>query len=274
MKNARNLFFPHDAYSARDEKILALRLKYKWEGYGLYFAILERLLINDGYSTRNYALIGFDLRSDTGLIKSIIEDFGLFAFTEDGECFYSKRLLDQISAMQEKSEKARASAEKRWNKTGNSYERNANALPTHNDRNAKKNIKEKNTKEDNNNTLSRSSSKELEEQFELFRKKYPGSKRGHDFEFNNFKKKYKNWHKIVPLLDSSLDKLMVWHNKKLELNQFCPEYASLTKWINQARWEEELEPITHKPLQNGNNQQPTQQLSNEPISNGGRTDTL
>ena len=36
-------YFSHDSNARNDEKILAVRMKYGAEGYGIYFMILERL---------------------------------------------------------------------------------------------------------------------------------------------------------------------------------------------------------------------------------------
>ena len=53
--------------------------------------ILERLREEPEYmSVKDYNMIAFDLREDASLIKSVIEDFGLFVFTEDGKYFYSE----------------------------------------------------------------------------------------------------------------------------------------------------------------------------------------
>lgn len=84
----------------------------------------------------------------------------------------------------------------------------------------------------------------LLEEFELFRKKYPGSKRGLDTEFNNFKKKHKDYHEVVFDLNKAIDALMEWREAKKANGQFVPEYANLQTWINQRRWEVELEKIT------------------------------
>lgn len=91
-------YFKHDCNARQDEKILALRMRHKWEGYGLYWAIIERLRESSNYEcVKDYNLIAFDLRTDAATIKSIIEDFGLFTFTEDGKRFYSERLSTDMS---------------------------------------------------------------------------------------------------------------------------------------------------------------------------------
>lgn len=93
-------YFSHDSNARQDEKIIALRMKLGWEGYGLYWALIEKLRDATNYMcVKDYNLIAFDLRSDAAKIKTIIEDFGLFAFTnqEIGECFYSMSLIKRMT---------------------------------------------------------------------------------------------------------------------------------------------------------------------------------
>ncbi|MFP5154571.1 Lin1244/Lin1753 domain-containing protein [Bacteroides clarus] len=115
MKN----YFPHDSDARSDDKIIALRIKHKWEGYGLYWALIEKLRDSKDYTLKvDYNVLAFDLRSDAALIKSIINDFGLFAFTDDGECFYSKSLNMRMKPLDDKraklSDAGKRGNERRW----------------------------------------------------------------------------------------------------------------------------------------------------------------
>lgn len=96
----KSYYFQHDCNARQDEKILALRMKHGWEGYGLYWALIERLRESANYScVCDYNLIAYDLRSDANKIKSIIEDFRLFDFATDenrGKLLYSRRLLEDM----------------------------------------------------------------------------------------------------------------------------------------------------------------------------------
>ena len=115
MKN----YFPHDSDARSDDKIIALRIKHKWEGYGLYWALIEKLRDSKDYTLKtDYNVLAFDLRSDAALIKSIINDFGLFAFTDNGECFYSKSLNMRMKPLDDKRAKlsnaGKRGNERRW----------------------------------------------------------------------------------------------------------------------------------------------------------------
>lgn len=151
-----SFYFSHDTNSRSDEKIIALRIKHDWKGYGLFWAIIEKLSESNNYMcVCDYNIIAYDLRTDASTIKSIINDFGLFSFTEDGKRFYSDRLNRCMDYRNEKSVKAKVSANKRWGKTNDDTnvmqtqcERNANVMRTQCERNAKeKEIKEKEIKE-------------------------------------------------------------------------------------------------------------------------------
>ena len=120
----KSYYYQHDCNARQDEKILALRMKHGWEGYGLYWALIERLRESDNYScVCDYNLIAYDLRSDANKIKSIIEDFRLFDFATDknrGKLLYSRRLLEDMNlkddAREAKVEAGKKGAEARKKK--------------------------------------------------------------------------------------------------------------------------------------------------------------
>lgn len=107
------------------------------------------------------------------------------------------------------------------------------------------NIDNKNKQEDNTikTNCENSHFSKLEEAFEVFRKAYPGRKRGHDTEFDAFKRKHKNWTKIVPLLMPALQCLIEYNKAAEAAGQWTANYANLSTWLFQARWEEELPEI-------------------------------
>lgn len=109
-------------------------MKHDWKGYGLYWALIEKLRDSTCYKlSLDYNVISYDLRADSAIIKSIINDFGLFTVEQD--CFYSESLMRRMTIKDEKSEKARESANKRWS--------DANAKRTHSKGNASKGKKSK-----------------------------------------------------------------------------------------------------------------------------------
>lgn len=142
-----NNYFPHDSNSRNSDKLLPVRMKYGAEGYGIYFMILERLREEKNYkSVKDYNMLAFDLRVDTSKLKAIVEDFGLFVFTEDGEYFYSegfnKRMEIKDEKSKKKSEAGKKGAAKRWQKNSSAI-----AEPLTKNSSANAVAKEKNSKE-------------------------------------------------------------------------------------------------------------------------------
>lgn len=114
-------YFSHDSNARNDEKLVRLRMKQGAAGYGVYFMILERLREESDYmSVKDYNMIAFDLRVDAAIVKSVVEDFGLFTFTENGKCFYSEsftRRMDVKDALhRQRSESGKIGMKNRWGK--------------------------------------------------------------------------------------------------------------------------------------------------------------
>ncbi|MFC6275634.1 Lin1244/Lin1753 domain-containing protein [Levilactobacillus tangyuanensis] len=118
-----NNYFSHDSNARNSSKMLQVRMKVGAIGYAIYFMLLERLRDEDDYtSVKDYNAIAFDLRVDASQIKAVVEDFGLFAFTDDGKYFYSegfnKRMALKDAKSRRRSEAGKKGANSRWN--GNS----------------------------------------------------------------------------------------------------------------------------------------------------------
>lgn len=113
---AKISYFSHDSNARNSEKLLNVRMKYGVAGYGIYFMIIERLREEVEYmSVTDYNVIAFDLRVDSSVVKAIVEDFGLFDFTEDGEFFYSESLMRRMSAKDNISKSRSAAGKKAAN---------------------------------------------------------------------------------------------------------------------------------------------------------------
>lgn len=81
MKNTN--YFSHDHNSRGDEKILKMRVKYGWEGFGLFWAIVEKLHEStNGSLEKDYTLMAYDLKAEESTVRSVVEDFGLFKISE------------------------------------------------------------------------------------------------------------------------------------------------------------------------------------------------
>lgn len=125
-------YFTHDYNARSDSRIKNLIRRHKMLGYGIYWAIIEDLYQNANALPLDYDGIAFDLHTDEQIIKSIINDFELFVIT--GDVFGSQSVEKRLQYRNEKSNKARISAYNRWNK-------DANAMRTHSESNARKEMK-------------------------------------------------------------------------------------------------------------------------------------
>lgn len=115
-------YFPHESNARNDEKIIALRMKHGWQGYGIYWAIIEKLRDAPGHRlSTEYRIIAYDLQTDIRLIESIIRDFGLFEAGEDS--FHSPALSLQMEWKETRISQARQAASLRWKRTKASLER-------------------------------------------------------------------------------------------------------------------------------------------------------
>ena len=122
-------YFSHDANARNSDKLLAVRIKHGAEGYGIYFMILERLREESDYtSSTNYDVMAYDFRVDSEKIRSIVEDFGLFEFNEDGSRFYSPEFNERMEMKDKNAEKisraATVAANKRWSKKNSNSSKN------------------------------------------------------------------------------------------------------------------------------------------------------
>jgi len=106
-------YFQHDYNASEDEKVIDLRADYGWEGYGIFWKIIEMLAQHNGKMHLHCNRIAFALQVDKQKVEAIIKNYNLFEF--EGEYFYSKRLLNQLNWREEIKQKRKKAAEKRWN---------------------------------------------------------------------------------------------------------------------------------------------------------------
>jgi len=124
-------YFPHFSNARQDRKLRRVRKELGVEGYGIYFMLLETLRDQEDFSypVDDIDLLADDFGTSEQKIRTVIANYDLFAFSEDGNMFTSERFIQYMQPYLEKRERARAAALKRWgyaNEDANAY---ANALP-------------------------------------------------------------------------------------------------------------------------------------------------
>lgn len=135
-------FFKHESNARNDEKLLAVRIRHGMEGYGVYWAIMEILRDANNYTIKqDYQSISWELHISEELIKTIVEDFGLFD-VQDG-MIKSVKLCCEMEEADRRKEARRKSGilgmQSRWGNKNNADEKKT-ATP-----------KKKRTQSDSNN---------------------------------------------------------------------------------------------------------------------------
>ena len=88
-------YFSHDYNSRDDAKVLNMMSVLGYEGYGLFWVIIEKLAEAQGVlDLKDVKGMAYSLRTEEEKLLSIIKDFELFLIKD--EKFYSKRLLEHI----------------------------------------------------------------------------------------------------------------------------------------------------------------------------------
>lgn len=130
-------WFRHDVGARNDKKILALRKKHGARGVGLYFMLLEFAYENNGVISAgpdDIDTIEYDLR-ETGIAEFLVSlcEVGLLKGSES-TCYTSERIQKELQLRSDKSNAARAAAERSHSKRikgakRTQSERTADALP-------------------------------------------------------------------------------------------------------------------------------------------------
>lgn len=129
-----SFYFSHDYNARNDFKIKKLISKHGYQGYGIFWAIVEDLYNNNNSLYLDYDCLAYDLRCDAKIVESIVNNFGLFEIK--GEYFGSNSIQKRLEEVANKSAKARESINKRWNKSkkteNNEKGKDTNVLPQNN----------------------------------------------------------------------------------------------------------------------------------------------
>lgn len=120
MNNKKDTYyFSHDSNAITDTKILNMRADYTLEGYGLYWCIIEMMRNEEKYrlelSSNTYRAIKALTATTIDIEKYIYDCINEYKlFKTDEKCFWSESLLRRMKLVEEKSERARQKAQKRW----------------------------------------------------------------------------------------------------------------------------------------------------------------
>lgn len=230
-------YFSHDYNARNDKKLMKLFMKHGVLGIGIYWCIIEMLYEESGYlSTNEYERITFELRTDYEIVKSVINDFELFKIKDD--LFYSESAINRLNERSNKSQKARESINKRWEK----IKKNTNVLQTNNDSNTIK-VKKSKVKESKKDALDDDFELQENGRFECF--------------WNDYDKKVGDKEKIKAKF------LKLPTKEQMEIFNHIPKYKESQPnkkyrknpetYLNNKGWLDEIitdeQPIINKPPQ-------------------------
>lgn len=102
-------YFQHDYAAQTDKKIKKLILDMGFEGYGLFWSIVELMHRDELKVGEEYLVCGTELESK---VKKILTEFELFEIT-DGY-YVSKRIIRNIEKQEQTAEKSKVAANTRW----------------------------------------------------------------------------------------------------------------------------------------------------------------
>jgi hypothetical protein len=218
MMGKETFYFPHDYNARTDRKLVNVLMRHGLLGIGLYWCLIEMLYEEGGFLPFEYERISFELHITHDIIKSLICDFELFQF--DAEKFWSVSVIERLKERCEKSEKARESINKRWEKY-----RNTNVIRSYQGRNTRKGSK---GKENKGNKYSA--------EFETFYLAYP-KKKAPDKAWEAWKKRNGD----RPEIDVILSAVRIQSESTdwtKENGKYIPYPAT---WLNQGRWADEVD---------------------------------
>ena len=108
MKDA--YYFPHDSNAQHDEKILQLRSGHGWQGYGIYWAIIEKLRESREYKFSISAVPGLalSLSHPQAELQALLDDcYNVGLLTKNGEYFHSESLTRRMREIDTRRESLR-----------------------------------------------------------------------------------------------------------------------------------------------------------------------
>lgn len=116
-----NYYFSHDSNALTDPKILSMRCDYGMEGYGIFWAIVEMLRVQEEYKLElnklNFNALKMLCMTQTDIeefVNKCIKEYSLFE--TDEKYFWSDSLCKRMEKKDDVKQKRKCAADKRWDK--------------------------------------------------------------------------------------------------------------------------------------------------------------
>lgn len=131
-------YFSHDSNAHKAPKILKLRSKFGWEGYGIFWAIVETLREQENYSWKadEKELLSFSFANGEPIVNQVIDyciEIELLIVTDDG--FLQSESLNRRMEIREEKRRKKVEAGKkgalsRWKNSNANSSANDSAINT------------------------------------------------------------------------------------------------------------------------------------------------
>lgn len=164
---------------------------------------------------------------------------------DENGLYYNDRLDQEIN-------KRKAYTESRRQNLSSNSSKKKSIPDNHMEPHMDKHMENENRNENRSINRDENSEKKHAEIFEEFRSAYPGTKRGHETEFDALKK-HKDWREILPTLKRELQRQYYAREENEKAGQFVPGWKHLKTYIAQRGWEEEITINNQTPKTNGTN---------------------
>jgi len=237
-------YFSHDGNARNDEKVLMLRAEHGWEGYGLFWALVEMMFESKDTCLHHAHLKGIALcyNVDITVLEGVINTcLTHHLFDSDGVSFWSETLRQRkqifMDARQQKSDAGKAGMAKRWGFSGasdNSVITEGNAVITEHN---KVKVKEKDKVKNTTHSPPPIGGVVCAGDFEKFWQAYPKKvgKKAAEAAWKRCRPNKELQERIL----IAVVKAKVTEQWAKEGGRYIPNPAT---WLNQGRWEDEYEP--------------------------------
>lgn len=238
-------YFSHDANARQDEKILMMLSEHGWEGYGIYWALVE-MMFESSETVLNHNKIkgiSFSYNIDITLLQSVINTcITEELFVSNGEQFWSESLKIRKSKYHEiktkKSEAGKKGMAKRWGEQqkDNTVITKDNTVITEDNKGKERKGKEIKEKDHTDINIL----------FEDVWKEYPNKRGSKPSALKSFKKALKEGTTIEEI-KKGIEQYTEYCNSS---DWYSP--ANGSTWFNQQRWNDDYsvkDKSSNKPIE-------------------------
>jgi DNA-binding transcriptional MerR regulator len=247
-------YFPHP--TADPPAVVYLVAKYGHTGYVFYYRMMEFLAGQDYFEAQLNDVTFATITQRTGIaieeVKEMIKDTtsdSVKIFVQNKKnCLTSNELKKNLAPLlssRKRDRKRKENKGKQEDGFPRVFREETRVFQSFPAQSKVKESKEKNSKEEKE----KEKTNELRSQFDLFRKKYPGAKRGLDVEYEYFCKKNNDCKTVAPLLILELERQIEQRQKLRDGGRFVPEWPHLKTYLGNRGWELEYNNDTQESIE-------------------------